>query len=602
MRLFRSHLKPGSNLGLNCKGGLSLPTKDSLHEPSKTGSSFMPSTSRRPLVSLFAAALITGLWPTIGIAAEPEEGLPAAPAATPAGGGANAQGEAQYKAEDYEAAAIQFYRIYVAEVPGDQARAHFWLGKTLYNLGFYSASLSVFTEIVEQTDHPYRPLTLPWLASLSRELPEGAEVLQQIGQYQPTDLENEDFDDVRDELFYLLGRFYYLKGDLGQGIALLSQVPDNSDYYIPAQFFLGVANTREFKGPPAVDAFRNVLARSEQLREAAEEQARSRRRAARKEKRARGSRKNRGLTSVELSFEDEMRQYEHLAALGLANVFYMVGKFDTAIGYLDMIDVDSKYFLDAVHWGAWAEFRKVEIDEANANLHYQRTLGYVHTLNAPFFEEYLYPDALKLKAVTYYFNCRYDSAKRTVDEFNRRYPETMAQLQAILEQAPEDFQLYELAVAILREESTLDEFVARVAQKALEDKTLSKYFAYVDELDRETAALEDRSVAFRTSGVGERITEDLELASSTARERAGAEARLRITGQINEIKDLNKEMIKVEYEILEKRKAQAELEAVPPKPQKPSIDSEHEIYNYNGEYWRDELGYYRYAVTSLCKE
>ena len=36
--------------------------------------------------------------------------------------------------------------------------------------------------------------------------------------------------------------------------------------------------------------------------------------------------------------------------------------------------------------------------------------------------------------------------------------------------------------------------------------------------------------------------------------------------------------------------------------QKPFIDSEHEIYNYNGEYWQDELGYYYYKVTSACTE
>jgi hypothetical protein len=280
----------------------------------------------------------------------------------------------------------------------------------------------------------------------------------------------------------------------------------------------------------------------------------------------------------------------------------MVGKFDTATKYLDKVDLTSKYFLDGVHWAAWAEFRKVEVDDANANRHYQRTLGYVHTLNAPFFYDYLYPDALKLKAVTYYFNCRYDSAKRTVDEFNRRYPETMKQLQSILEQAPEDFQLYELADKILADESGLDPFVEQVAQKALQDKTLSKYFEYVDELEREQMLLEEMSGEFSSSGVGERVVEDLDLAQSAAKERTGSEARTRITGQIREIKGLYKEMIKVEYEIQEKRKEQKKLEAVPPKAQKPNIDEEHEIYNYNGEYWQDELGYYRYEVTSLCKE
>jgi tetratricopeptide (TPR) repeat protein len=543
----------------------------------------------------------------------PPAGAPPAPPAAPTPsattGGSNAQGEALYKAEDFQGAAIHFYKVAAGEIPGDQPRAQFWLGKALYKMEFYSASLSVFNEIVDAgPSHPFHKLTLPWLASLSRELPEGAEVLQKIGTYKPTDLEDEDFDEVRDELYYLLGRFYYQKGDLAQGVALLDQVPKNSDYYIPAQFFLGVAHTRDFKGEPAVAAFKSVLRRSIELRQAEEANKKKKRKADRKAKRKvkvkgkRSRRRQKEMTQTELTFEEEMLQYEHLAALGLANIFYMVGQFETSTKYLDKIPLESKYFLDAVHWAAWAEFRKVEIDDKDANRHYQRTLGYVHTLNAPFFDDYLYPDALKLKAVTYYFNCRYDSAKRTVDEFNRRYPETMTQLNSILEQAPEDYQLYELARKILLEESGLDPFVEQVAQKALYDKTLSKYFAYVEELEREQAMFEQMSGDFTGSGVGERVSEDLDLAKSAARERTGAEARSRITGQINEIRELNKEMIKVEYEILEKRKQQKELEKTPPKPQRPQIDREHEIYKYNGEYWQDELGYYRYEVTSLCKE
>lgn len=545
--------------------------------------------------------------PPGGAAPATTAGPPAPPPAPPAtaapAGSPMAQGEAAYKAEDYEGAAIQFHKIASAEIPGDVPRAQFWLGKALYKLKFYSSSLAIFDEIVQAGPaHPFHKLTLPWLASLSRELPEGAEVLQKVGTYKPTDLESEEFDEVRDELYYLLGRFYYQKGDLAQGIALLDQVPEKSDYYIPAQFFLGVAYTRDWKGEPAVESFKEVLRRSIALREAAAGKKKKEKKKKVKVKGKAGKRRNKDLTSVELTFEEEMKQYEHLAALGLANIFYMVGKFDTSIKYLDKIPLDSAYFLDAIHWAAWAEFRMVEVDEENANRHYQRTLGYVHTLNAPFFEDYLYPDALKLKAVTYYFNCRYDSAKRTVDEFNARYPKTMEDLKGILEQAPEDFALYDLALKIRNEESGLDPFVEQVALKALQDKQLGKYFAYVAELEREMEMFDDMSGTFKSAGVGERVTEDLELALSQAREATGAEARTRITGMIKEIKDLKIEMIKVQFEILEKRKQQKALEQYPAKPQKPDIDSEHEIYKYNGEYWQDELGYYRYEVTSICKE
>ncbi len=544
--------------------------------------------------------------PPGGEAGAPPPPPPVEQVSSDAGGtGIVGEAEAKYKAGDYENAAIQFYKVAYGEIPSspaDQQRAQFWLGKSLYKLEFYSASLAIFDEIVQKgAAHPFYKLTLPWLASLSRELPEGAGVLEKVGRYDPRSLEDEAFDEVRDELYYLLGRFYYHKADFGQAVALLSQVPQNSDYYIPAQFFLGVSHTREFQAQPAVEAFKNVLRRSMQLQEAAEKAKKKKKKAKKKRskrRKARGKKK----TSVELSFEEEMRLYEDMARYGMANIFYAIGRFDTALRHLDHIPIESPYWLDAVLMAAWTEFRFVEVDPDHANAHYQRTLGYVHTLNAPFFEEYLYPDALKLKAVTYYFNCRYDSAKRTVDEFNRRYPKTKKQLQDILTKAPEDFQLFDLAVKIRAGESDLDPFAEEVARASLQDKTLEKYFAYVDELEREIAMFGEMSNSFKAAGVGERITEDLDTALSLAREAAGAQSRQRLTAQIKEIKDLEREMIKVEYEILEKRKEQGQLEQVPKKPVRPKVDAEHEIYNYNGEYWQDELGYYRYKVNSLCKE
>src|SRR5690348_1553555 len=68
---------------------------------------------------------------TPATASPPPPGPPPAAPDAPALG-SNAQGETQYKAEDYEAAAIQFHKIATNEIPGDQPRAQFWLGKTLY--------------------------------------------------------------------------------------------------------------------------------------------------------------------------------------------------------------------------------------------------------------------------------------------------------------------------------------------------------------------------------------------------------------------------------------------------------------------------------------
>jgi hypothetical protein len=31
-----------------------------------------------------------------------------------------------------------------------------------------------------------------------------------------------------------------------------------------------------------------------------------------------------------------------------------------------------------------------------------------------------------------------------------------------------------------------------------------------------------------------------------------------------------------------------------------NVDEEHQLWPFNGEWWRDELGFYRQQVTNLC--
>jgi hypothetical protein len=140
-----------------------------------------------------------------------------------------------------------------------------------------------------------------------------------------------------------------------------------------------------------------------------------------------------------------------------------------------------------------------------------------------------------------------------------------------------------------------------VARKSLQDKTLEKDYDYVNRLSYEQDTLfKEQSSEFQGSGLGTYLQENLDLTISLAKERTGAQARQRISGQIADIKKLEREAIKVEYEIVEKlKKLGTETEG---KIAKIKPTSEEERYNYNGEYWQDELGYYYYRVTSVCAE
>src|SRR5262245_30581420 len=98
-----------------------------------------------------------------------------------------------YDADDYPMASIELNKVVEGQSgddEGNKQRAEFFMGKALFNMKYYSASLSYFDRIVQKGPaHRYYAKTLQWLASLSRFLPESAGVLEKIGKYSKSDLD-----------------------------------------------------------------------------------------------------------------------------------------------------------------------------------------------------------------------------------------------------------------------------------------------------------------------------------------------------------------------------------------------------------------------------
>ena len=148
-----------------------------------------------------------------------------------------------YDGEDYYSASIELNKVIEGE-SGDsepnKQKAEFWMGKALYNMKFYSASLSYFDRIVQKgPSHAYYNATLKWLASLSRQLPDSTGILEKIGKYNRAELDQPALEKVRDELYFLLGKFYYQKGNFKEAVELFQAVPPNSEFYVAGQAVRG---------------------------------------------------------------------------------------------------------------------------------------------------------------------------------------------------------------------------------------------------------------------------------------------------------------------------------------------------------------------------
>jgi tetratricopeptide (TPR) repeat protein len=484
-----------------------------------------------------------------------------------------------YDAEDYPMASIELNKVVEGQSgddEGNKERAEFFMGKALFNLKFYSASLSYFDRIVQKgPEHRYYAKTLQWLASLSRFLPESAGVLEKIGKYTREDLEQPALEPVRDELYYLLGRYHYSKGNFKDAIALFSAVPEKSEFYPKAKFFEGITFVRESQSPQAErglglkasDSFKSILRKVKQYEDPDK------------------------VPKV-------LRDFEELANLSLGRIFYTTKQFSQSIKYFEKLPQEAPDWLASLFEASWAYF---QLDGDS------KALGNIHSINAPYFENEFYPESYVLKAVIYFNRCNYDRSQEAINEFNDIYPALRKDIQEVLDKYPDNAQFYDYVVKIRSGEAGLSDRLQKAAEGALQDRTLAKTLEYVNELDRELKAIEKSDPAWKSTAVAGNILQDLTLQKSLAANDAGNLARQRLQRLATEIQELVKQAIKVEYETLNAQKgaltAGTAGDAINPNAgtyNKIVIDDEHQQWPFNGEYWKDELGYYRFKVQNKC--
>jgi hypothetical protein len=247
---------------------------------------------------------------------------------------------------------------------------------------------------------------------------------------------------------------------------------------------------------------------------------------------------------------------------------------------------------------------------------YSKALGNIHTLQAPFFENFIKPEslaeALTVKATIYFYNCLYDRAYDVIRDFNDSVPALAQDLKRMLDKNTANDAFFEYAIKIRDGQADLPDNVERAAKAVLSDRSLARRFDYVKELDRELNQHEKADPAWKSTSVANAVLTDITLQRSLTVNETGELARQRVTRLVGELAQLIKRVIKIEYEILQGQKGQLEEEVA--REQQISattkateignvrVDDEHQYWPFNGEYWRDELGYYRYRLLNRCEK
>ena len=479
-----------------------------------------------------------------------------------------------YEQNDFTGAAVQFQHVIEGmghDEPANVQKAEFFLGKCLFRLRFFQAALAVFEEIVKRGNgHIYFRQTLQWLAQLSRELPEPADIISLVGRYGDSldalaEFNNSETRSLYNELLYMMGRYWYRQMEYAKARTFFVTVGTEDEHYVASQFFIGITYVRERTAQSAADAFQKIVAMFED----------------------------------ELFLSDEEERFLNLAYLSMARIYYTTQHFASAMEAWDRIPLNSEYWLDSVFEKSWAYYMVED---------FPRALGNIHTINSPFFEEQFYPESVVLKAVIYFTLCQYDYAQQTVEKFFEEYQPVLEALTEKINQYLDNYSFYRFLVELKDGTAEVDARVARVINTALSDRTLLRNLDYVNVLEAEEARLQSMPQGFKSSSVGERIVQDIGIAKGIAIENAGDLARRRYERFLTELQELLNQATRVEIEIINAIRGQlsAELQgaqvANSPGREMEAIDtdSEHMLWPFEGEFWRDELGFYQQPVVSKC--
>jgi TolA-binding protein len=486
-----------------------------------------------------------------------------------------------FEAKRYEDAAMGFELVAAGKSKDDRGnrnKAQFMLGQALYRMRYYQSALTVFDDISSQGPrHAFFGETLQWLGMLASKLPEASGIIEKVGRYGIGALEEfkEKDPGLYNQLLYMMGRHLYAQGSFREAIDVFQEVDPKSKEYTYAKFFEGISFVRMRQARPATASFRSILE---------------------------------AIDAGDVKGVDEERM-RNLAWISLARVYYTAanqaqgGEIDgTLLGQSveswTKVEQSSEYWLDSLFESSWAFFLADE---------YSRALGNVHTLYSPYFEDAFYPEALVLKAVTFFVNCQVDNAEATVAQFHDRYDPVKQELDAVLKTHQDNAAFFEFLKKVRNDEAELSPRVRPIVKSALSDRTVLQHLEYVDILDKEEARLGKSSEKFQGSPVGGKVLEDVALARSFAVDQAGDLARGRYNRLIRELQDLGNQVDTVELEIATFRRGQIDQElqqqmslAKQSKGGDVNVDEEHQLWPFDGEWWRDELGFYRQQVTNLC--
>jgi len=466
--------------------------------------------------------------------------------------------------------AIQLFQEFLSREgfgPGtiEHYSARYGIAAALANAKLYQSAAKMLVEIL--LEGPDKPFFKEAFAKLR-------ELRQQII-YNPPDLEQlagfhygQFSQAFQDEVNYVLGEFFYDYGNYQRSLKHFEAISEESKDRAKALYLTGLVQVRHRMFKSAVESFQAAVESAERT--------------------------------------GAGRDIQDLAYMALARIAYEAENHDAAVFYYKKIPRDSIRAPAVFYEIAWTYLMKGD---------YSRALGAFHALHSPYFARTFYPELWILEARVYSDLCRYDQAKAALERFDREVAVFMEPLKRFIaaQKSPEDFHNH--LVASVNGQNVDPVLPMQLAYPILSNIEFYNVYRTIRQIEREQVEWERNKD--RLGSLGAEMLVKLAVLHKDRVFESGVKIQQILKNLDATLGDAQVRETEIEVDInsaaIDKMAEEARRLAgeVPEEPEtvgrvrggsQAIVGDDTAVWPYQGEYWLDEIPFFRSNLTSQCLE
>ncbi|MBN2798101.1 MAG: tetratricopeptide repeat protein [Deltaproteobacteria bacterium] len=286
------------------------------------------------------------------------------------------------------------------------------------------------------------------------------------------------------------------------------------------------------------------------------------------------------------------RELHDLVNLNLGRTYFGAGNYDRAAEHYLQVRRSSPSWVEAQFEASWAFFRGEDMNG---------TLGLLMSHGSPFLEEVFLPEADLLRGYALFLLCKFPEASREIQTFEVRYKPLKTQLDALVP-ALTPAAGWELGLSAAAGKPT--DAPPGLTRRYQRDARLQRAAHAVAQGERERARLAsqpeaspilpllDARMAALRDGEGARVAGNLALARSD------------LQRMFQDVQATRLDILRLEAELYQRAADGGALEQAARQGTGRRVSRHRDklVWPYQGEYWADEVGYYRVNTRPECPQ